>query len=45
MVIETDKLQGYSVLEYLEVFFTAVIKWRTDYENLMPAIIGISKMK
>lgn len=40
-MIETCKLQGYSVLEYLEAFFTAVIKGRTDYENLMPAAIGI----
>ena len=39
------KLQGYSVLEYLEAFFTAIIKGRTDYENLMPATIGISKTK
>ena len=44
-VIETCKLQGYSVLEYLEAFFTAVIKGRTDYENLMPATIGIGKAK
>ena len=44
-VIETCKLQGYSVLEYLEAFYTAIIKGRTDYENLMPATIGISKTK
>lgn len=44
-VIETCKLQGYSVLEYLEAFFTAVIKGRTDYKKLMPATIGISKIK
>lgn len=44
-VIETCKLQGYSVLDYLEAFFSAVIKGRTDYENLMPATIGISKVK
>lgn len=33
------------LVERLEAFFTAVIKGRTDYENLMPATIGISKMK
>ena len=45
MMIKTCKLQGYSVLEYLEAFFTAIIKGRPDYENLMPATIGISKTK
>ena len=29
----------------LEAFFSAVIKVRTDYENLNPATIGVSKMK
>lgn len=40
-VIETCKLQGYSALEYMEAFFTAIIHGRTDYKNLMPATIGI----
>lgn len=31
--------------DYLEAFFSAVIKGRTDYENLMPATIGISRVK
>ena len=43
-VIETCKLQGYSVLEYLEAFFTAIIKGRTDYEILMPSTIGIRRI-
>lgn len=42
-VIETCKLQGYSVLEYLEAFFTAVIKGRTDYENLMLQLLALAK--
>jgi hypothetical protein len=37
-------MQGYSVLEYLKAFFTCIIQRRRDYENLMPATIGISKM-
>jgi len=44
-VIETCKMQGYSALEYLEAFFSAIIHGRTDYHNLMPATIGISKIK
>jgi hypothetical protein len=43
-IIATCRMQGYSVLEYLKAFFTCIIQGRRDYENLMPATIGISKM-
>jgi hypothetical protein len=43
-IIATCRMQGYSVLEYLKTFFTCIIQGRRDYENLMPATIGISKM-
>jgi hypothetical protein len=43
-IIATCRMQGYSVLEYLKTFFTCIIQGRRDYENLMPATIGIRKM-
>lgn len=42
-IIETCKKQGYSAQEYFEEFFTQIIKGRRDYENLIPATIGIKK--
>jgi hypothetical protein len=40
-IIATCVKQGYSVLEYLKAFFRSIIMGRRDYENLMPATIGI----
>lgn len=42
-IIETCKKQGYSAQEYFEEFFTQIIKGRRDYENMIPATIGIKK--
>lgn len=42
-IIETCKKQGYSAQEYFEEFFTQITKGRRDYENLIPATIGIKK--
>jgi hypothetical protein len=45
-IIATCVKQGYSVLEYLKAFFRNIIMGRRDYENLMPATIGIqSRLK
>lgn len=40
-IIATCKKQGYKVLDYLKEFFKQIILGRCDYENLMPATIGI----
>lgn len=40
-IIATCKKQGYRVLDYLKEFFKQIILGRCDYENLMPATIGI----
>lgn len=40
-IIATCKKQGYKVLDYLKEFFKQIIQGRCDYENLMPATIGI----
>lgn len=42
-VIATCRKQGYNVLDYLKEFFRKIILGRRDYENLMPATIGIRK--
>ena len=43
-IIATCKKQGYKVLDYLKEFFKQIILGRCDYENLMPATIGISSI-
>lgn len=40
-IIATCKKQGYKVLDYLKEFFKQIILGRCDYENLIPATIGI----
>lgn len=40
-MIETCKLWGKSVYEYLRSYFTAIARGRTDYDNLMPWSIEI----
>lgn len=43
-IIATCKKQGYKVLDYLKEFFKKIIIGRCDYENLMPATIGIKSI-
>lgn len=39
--IETCKLQGIGIVRYMTDYFNAVCTGRADYENLLPATIGI----
>ena len=41
--IETCKMCGVSTLEYFKEFFKAIMRGRTDYENMLPMTIGIKK--
>ena len=41
--IETCKMCGVSTLDYFKEFFKAIMQGRTDYENMLPMIIGIKK--
>lgn len=43
--IETCKMCGVSTLEYFKEFFKAIMQGRTDYENMLPMIIGIKNNK
>ena len=41
--IETCKMCGVSTLDYFKEFFKAIMRGRTDYENMLPMTIGIKK--
>lgn len=41
-VISTCKFHGISILEYLKKFFKEIVAGNRDYQNLMPATIGIT---
>ena len=41
--IQACKMCGVSTLEYFKQFFKAIMQGRTDYENMLPMIIGIKK--
>lgn len=43
-IIETCRMMGYNVYDYLHKFFTEIIMGRRDYENLLPNTIGIPVM-
>ncbi len=41
--IATCQMMGVSVLKYFKSLFTAIVKGRTDYENLLPMTISLCK--
>lgn len=43
--IETCKMCGVSTLDYFKEFFKAIMRGRTDYENMLPMTIGIKNNK
>lgn len=44
-VIETCRLSGVSVLDYLRKFFREIVRGNRDYAGLMPRTIGLTPLK